>query len=309
VGCSQSNSEGKCKVTGLSNKVIGLPIWQGAVSLVPLTGGLTNLSFVATDSSGKFVVRCGEDIPVHGISREHERAASVAAFEAGLSPEPVHAEPGVMVLRHIDGETFGEADLRRDLQRIVALLKICHRDVGPRLKGNAGFFDAFDVIRHYVRLLREAGGSFSSDLPRYLERAGALEAAQMTMPIVFGHNDLLPGNLIDDGTRLWLIDWEYAGFGSALFDLANLAANGGFGEGGDTALLEAYFERPVGDELQRSFDAMKAASALREANWAMVSHLHLRSPGVDYLAHARDHLARADAAWRVFNDRHGKPGW
>ena len=94
----------------------------------------------------------------------------------------------------------------------------------------------------------------------------------------------------------------------ALFDLANLAANGGFDESCDTALLEAYFERPVSDELQCSFDAMKAASALREANWAMVSHLHLRSPGVDYLAHAQDHLARADVAWRVFNDRHGKSG-
>jgi thiamine kinase-like enzyme len=295
-------------VTGLRKKVIGLPFWRGAVSLVPLTGGLTNLSFVATDSAGKFVVRCGEDIPVHGISREHERAASVAAFEAGLSPEPVHAEPGVMVLRHIEGETFGEADLRRDLLRIVALLKICHRDVGPRLKGNAGFFDVFDVIRRYVRLLSEGGSSFSPDLPRTLEKVGALEAAQMAMPIVFGHNDLLPGNLIDDGTRLWLIDWEYAGFGSALFDLANLGANGGFDGGRDTALLEAYFERPVSDELQCSFDAMKAASALREATWAMVSHLHLRSPGVDYLAHARDHLARAGAAWRVFNDRHGKSG-
>ena len=295
-------------MTGLRKKVIGLPFWRGAVSLVPLTGGLTNLSFVATDSAGKFVVRCGEDIPVHGISREHERAASVAAFEAGLSPEPVHAESGVMVLRHIEGETFGEADLRRDLLRIVALLKICHRDVGPRLRGNAGFFDVFDVIRRYVRLLGEGGSSFGPGLPRTLERADALEAAQMTMPVVFGHNDLLPGNLIDDGTRLWLIDWEYAGFGSALFDLANLAANGGFDESDDSALLQAYFERPVSDELQCSFDAMKAASALREATWAMVSHLHLRSPGVDYLAHARDHLARADAAWRVFDDRHGKPG-
>ena len=307
MGCSQSNWGASAKVTGLHNKVIGLPIWRGVVSLVPLTGGLTNLSFVATDSTGKFVVRCGEDIPVHGISREHERAASVAAFEAGLSPEPVHVEPGVMVLRHIAGETFSEADLRRDLPRIVALLKICHRDVGPRLKGNAGFFDVFDVIRRYVRLLKEGASAFSPDLPRYLERADALEAALMTMPIVFGHNDLLPGNLIDDGRRLWLIDWEYAGFGSALFDLANLAANGGFSEADDTALLEAYFECPVTDALQRSFDAMKAASALREATWAMVSHLHLNTPGADYLAHARDHLARADAAWRVFEDRHGKP--
>ena len=296
-------------MTGLHHRVIGLPIWQGAVSLAPLTGGLTNLSFVATDGVGKFVVRCGEDIPVHGIFRAHERVVSVAAFEAGLSPEPVHVEPGLMVLRHIDGRTFVEADLRCDLRRIVALLKVCHREVGPRLKGKAATFQVFDVIRHYVRLLKEGDSSFSYDLPRYLAMVDTLEAAQAPMPIVFGHNDLLPGNLIDDGKRLWLIDWEYAGFGSALFDLANLAANGGFSEIDDTALLEAYFERPVTDALQRSFDAMKAASALREATWAMVSHLHMTTSGVDYLPHARDHLARADSAWRVFSSRHGKPRW
>jgi aminoglycoside phosphotransferase (APT) family kinase protein len=54
----------------------------------------------------------------------------------------------------------------------------------------------------------------------------ALEAAQAPLPMVFGHHDLLPGNFIDDGKRLWLIDWEYAGFGTAMFDLANLATNG-----------------------------------------------------------------------------------
>ena len=298
---------GKRHVIELQDKVIGLPCWQGAVSLTPLSGGLTNLSFVATDSAGKFVVRCGEDIPVHGIFRAHERAVSVAAFEAGLSPEPVYVGAGLMVLRFIDGRTLVEADLRRELRRIVALLKICHREIGPRVEGKAASFDVFAIIRGYVRLLKEGGSSFSYDLPRYLEMADTLEAAQASMPTVLGHNDLLPGNLMDDGRRLWLIDWEYAGFGSALFDLANLSANGGFGDIDDTALLEAYFERPVTDALQRSFDAMKAASALREANWAMVQRIHSGTQGVDYLMHARDHLARADHAWRVFNDRHAKP--
>ena len=37
---------------------------------------------------------------------------------------------------------------------------------------------------------------------------------------------------------------------------------------------------------------MKAASALREALWAMVSDVHLKTPGVDYKAHAQDYLAR-----------------
>ena len=101
----------------------------------------------------------------------------------------------------------------------------------------------------------------------------------MPLPIVFGHHDLLPGNFIDDGQRLWLIDWEYGGFGTAMFDLANLSSNGSFGEAEDAALLDAYFEGKVTDDLHRAFDAMKAASALREAMWAMVSDVHLRTPG------------------------------
>ena len=112
------------------------------------------------------------------------------------------------------------------------------------------------------------------------------------MPTVFGHHDLLPGNFIDDGRKLWLIDWEYGGFGTAMFDLANLSSNGGFGEGEDATLLDAYFEGKVSSDLRHAFDAMKAASALREALWAMVSDVHLKTPGVDYAAHARDYLRR-----------------
>ena len=70
-------------------------------------------------------------------------------------------------------------------------------------------------------------------------------------------------------------------------------------------LLETYFGQPVHDELQRSFDAMKVASALREATWAMVSAIHLAVPGVDYRAHAADYLARTDAALARYTERYG----
>jgi len=125
------------------------------------------------------------------------------------------------------------------------------------------------------------------------------------LPIVFGHHDLLPGNFIDDGRKVWLIDWEYGGFGTAMFDLANLSSNGAFGAAEDAALLDAYFEGKVCDDLRRAFAAMKAASALREALWAMVSDVHLETPGVDYKAHARDYLARAQAGFDRFAERHG----
>ena len=270
----------------LEERVSRLPIWQGSVALAPLQGGLTNVSFVATDTSGKYVVRCGDDIPAHHVYRDRERAVSRAAFEAGLSPEIIHAEPGITVLRFIEARTFTEADLRADAPRIVAMLKTCHREVGHRLRGAANMFWVFHVIRDYVRLI-------DADA-KYLALADRLEAAQVPLPIVFGHNDLLPGNVMDDGTRLWLIDWEYAGFGTAMFDLANLSSNGEFTPADDTALLDAYFEGKADDALRGAFTAMKAASVLREALWAMVSDVHLKTPGADYRAHARTYLTRLD---------------
>jgi len=239
---------------------------------------------VVTHGGEKFVVRCGEDIPVHHVFRDRERAASMAAFEAGLSPEIVHAEPGVTVLRFIDGRTFSEPDMRANVGRLAALLKECHTKVGRHLRGPANTFWVFHVIRDYVRLI-------DAD-QRYLAVADRLEQAQVPLPIVFGHHDLLPGNFMDDGKRLWLIDWEYGAFGTAMFDLANLSANGEFDAAQDDMLFDAYFAGRADANLRHSFAAMKAASALREALWAMVSDIHLKTPGVDYKAHAKDYLTR-----------------
>jgi thiamine kinase-like enzyme len=270
----------------LEARVRELACWNGPVTLAPLAGGLTNRAWVARDNSGKYVVRCGGDIPVHQILREREREASVAACEAGLSPAVVLAEPGILVLRFIEGRTLQESDLAPNLGRLVPMLKRCHRDVGRLVTGTVRCFWVFQVIREYVRI---AGADRS-----YLQLAERLEAEQVPLPIVFGHHDLLPGNLIDDGERLWLIDWEYGAFGTAMFDLANLSTNGNFTADEDRALLVAYFEGNVPPELLRSFEAMKVASVLREALWAMVSDVHLRKPGVDYQAHAAAYLKRLD---------------
>jgi thiamine kinase-like enzyme len=278
---------------GLKSKLAHLVCWRGPVVLKPLKGGLTNLSYVADDGREKFVVRCGDDIPVHHVFRDRERAASIAAFESGLSPEVVHAEPGILVLRFIGGRTLGETDLAANIGRIVPLLKTCHAEVGRRVRGPVNAFWAFQVIRDYVQLL-------DAD-PKYVALADRLERAQVPLLMVFGHHDLLPGNFIDDGKRLWLIDWEYGGFGTAMFDLANLSSNGGFSDADDARLLGLYFGQTPMAELVRAFRAMKVASALREALWAMVSDTYLKTPGIDYAAHARDYLARVDEAVRSLN--------
>src|SRR5215475_2220764 len=158
----------------LAERIERLPCWQSRVALEPLNGGLTNVSFVATDKSGgKYVVRVGEDIPVHHVFRDRERAVSRAAHQAGLSPEVVHVEPGITVLRFIDGRTFGEVDMRANIPAIVDLLKTCHREVGRHLKGPPNAFWVFHVIRDYVRLI-------GAD-PKYLALADQLEQRQVAL--------------------------------------------------------------------------------------------------------------------------------
>ena len=289
----------------LEARVAALPCWRGKAKLEPLQGGLSNTAFVVDDGIGRYVARCGGDIPVHHVFRDRERAASAAAHAAGLSPELVYAEPGIMVIGHIDGRTLAESDLRTNIERIAGILATCHGELARHLTGPANAFWAFHVIRDYARTLQATGGESGRELANYLTIVDALEAAQAPLPIVFGHHDLLAGNFVDDGKRLWLIDWEYGGFGTAMFDLANFASNGNFSPGDDDLLLETYFRQSVRDDIRRSFDAMKVASALREAAWAMVSAIHLAVAGVDYRAHAATYLARTGAALARYVEKHG----
>jgi thiamine kinase-like enzyme len=289
----------------VEQRVRDLSCWTGPVELAPLKGGLSNASFIVSDASGKYVARVGEDFPCHHVFRDRELSASRAAFEAGLSPEVVHAEPGLMVVRFMDAHTCSEADVRNNLERCVEILKTCHREMKRRVTGPASIFWVFHVLRDYGHTLRDGGHGRAGDIPRWLAAVDALEDAQVPLPIVFGHHDLLPGNFMDDGRRLWLIDWEYGGFGTAMFDLANISANNSFSAADERRLLETYFEKAPDEAAQRAFDAMKTASALREAMWGMVSELHLNVPGVDYAAHANEYLGRYERALKTFQDRYG----
>lgn len=274
-------------------KVASLSIWRGSVSPEPLGGGITNKNFVVADRGEKFVVRVGDDIPQHQVMRFNERAASVAAHAAGLSPEVIHSEAGILVLRFIDGKTLGEEDVRKPeaLARILPLIRRCHTEMPKHIRGPILMFWVFHVLRDYAHTLREGGSRHLPHLSSLMDTAAELEAAVGPVEVVFGHNDLLPANFIDDGTRIWLIDWDYAGFNSPLFDLANLATNNGLAAGQEDWLLSQYFGRAPDAGLLQRYGAMKCASLLRETMWSMVSEIH-STLDFDYPAYTAMNLDR-----------------
>ena len=283
------------------DKARGLPIWRGAVDPQPLGGGITNLNFLVEDGDRRAVVRIGDDIPVHKILRSNELAASRAAHAAGVSPAVLYHEPGALVIEFVEGRTLAAADVRSAgmLERILPLLARAHRELPRHLRGPALMFWVFHVIRDYAGRLAEDGSRHRALLPGLLAEAERLEAAVGPVEVVFGHNDLLPANLIDDGARLWLIDWDYAGFNSPLFDLGGLAANNGLSEAQEEAMLALYFDRAPEAALWRRYRAMKGAAALRETLWSMVSEIH-SALEFDFAGYTETNLAAYRAALAEF---------
>ena len=283
-----------------------LPIWSEPVEPKELTGGITNLNFLVEDSGKKYVVRIGGDIEAHGIVRKNEVAATRAAAAAGVAPRVVHAEPGVLVLDYIEGRTLTPEDVRdpENLDRIVALVRRTHLETPKYLRGPGVLFWVFHVIRDYEHTLLEEPGTDIGSLRRLVARSQELEKAIGPIDLVFGHNDLLAANLIDDGDRLWLVDWEYAGFNSALFDLGGVCSNSEMPLSMREEMLHAYFGRPVTDELRYRFAAMTAASLLRETMWSMVSETHSQLD-FNYAAYTAQNLARFEKAYAAFKSMVG----
>jgi len=274
-----------------------LACWQESVAPEPLAGGITNRNFLVRHRGERFFVRVGHDIPAHLISRANELTASRAAAAAGLSPKVVHCEAGALVMPFIEGRTLTPEIARAQpmLSRILPLIQQCHYDVMPRLRGPVQMFWLPFLLRHYAAELADGTSIFMPHVPRLISISDELHAVIGPIEIVFSHNDLLAANIIDDGARLWLIDWDYAGFNSPLFDLANLSSNNELAPSEEAWLLDTYFEKPRSAELERRYSAMKCASLLREAMWGMVSDLH-STLDVDYIAYARGNLERFERA-------------
>jgi len=275
------------------------------VEIEPLRGGMTNLNFKVTDGSQKYVVRLGDDDPVHLISRRNEAECCRAAFETGVSPELVYSEPGVLVVRFIEGLTFQEADIRDkdNLRRIIDLLRRFHLGVPQYFRQVPVMFWVFQVLRHYQHLLNKGKSRYRDQLGELASIAMTLEKLVAEVSIVFGHNDLLAANFIDDGEKIWLIDFDYAGFNSPLFDLSNLASNNELSAEQEILMVEEYFGTSMDRRQWRSFHAMKCASLLRETLWSMVSEIH--SPlDIDFSDYTARNLERFEQAFEEFSNQY-----
>lgn len=284
------------------NLVSGLSCFQDPTDITPINGGITNVNVCVTNETKKYVVRIGKDIPEHGVMRWNELALSQAAQNLGVSPAVFHYEPGILVLEFIDAKTFEEADVRepKNLKRVINLVAKTHRGIGNYLSIPILTFWPFQVNQSYMSRLETDGSPHISKLAELKRQLALLQDATGRVDLVVGHNDLLAANILDDGDQLWLIDWEYGGFNTPLFDLAGLAGNNGLSVLQEQQMLEQYFEQDW-QKFWRPYNAMKCTSLMRETLWSMVSELYSEIE-FDYAAYTVENLNRLNAAISDFKN-------
>ncbi len=223
-------------------------------SVQELPGGLTNRNYKVTTPDGTFVARvCSDGDELLGIDRDNEFRNSVTAAAAGVGAPVIEYLPqhGVLVLRYVAGRTLSNADVAAEgnIQRIAAACRQLH--AGGRF---AGDFDMFDIQRRYLSVAASRG----MRIPRgYDEQAGKFEAMRDALAVratatVPCNNDLLAGNFIDDGDRIWLIDYEYSGNNDPCFELGNIWSECGLSLHGLAELVTAYYGRPLSSKIARA---------------------------------------------------------
>jgi thiamine kinase-like enzyme len=254
-------------------------------SVSELPGGLTNLNLRVTTDDGReptldVVVRCSRgDASLLGIDREAEHRNTIAAAEAGVGAPVVEFRPdlGMLAIEFLPGKALADADFTDPdvLTRAARSVRALH--AGPRFTGD---FDMFARQAAYLTTIREHGYRLPAGYDSYADAWARVHEALAasagdTVPC---NNDLLAANFIDDGVRVWLIDYEYSGNNDPCFELGNTAAECGFTADLVEAWVEAYFEAPTRGDLAR----VRLQSLCSSYGWSLWGFIQAAASPLDF---------------------------
>jgi thiamine kinase-like enzyme len=268
----------------------------GLVGVERLSGALTNQSYKVTTDGGVYVLRLAREGTCEYVDRAAEGHNARLAAATGANADVLYfdAKAGTMLTRFVEGVSMDGESLHQDpraLARATLALRRVHR-LGRVFRFR---FDVFARVSRYLDLLFELEVPPPEDyyeLERETEMIRlAIEASPA--PLAPCHNDPWPGNLLDTGERVYIIDWEYSGMNDPVWDLADLSVEAGLGPEQDRMMLEVYCGGPAPATLYSRLVLYKAMGDLHWALWSFVQHAS-GNPAENFWAYALGRLERCE---------------
>ncbi len=222
----------------LFNKVERL---HSRTSITELSGGLTNRNFLIQTVEDKYVARVSSNSSsLLSIDRGSEYINSTIAGNGKVGAEVLDYLPGegLLLISYIKGKTYGADDVGANLGRIAKSLRGLHA-----LDAFDHEFNMFTTQRNYQSIVKEQGFRLPDGYVDFAPQVADIKAAMAVLfeGLVPCNNDLLPGNFIDDGEKIWLIDYEYAGNNDACFEIGNVWAEAFLPLDALEELVSAYY--------------------------------------------------------------------
>ena len=261
-------------------------LWPGReIRVSPIAAGLTNQNFrVDVDSTPYFVRLPGQSTDLLAVDRANELHNTRAASAAGVGPKVVDHDPasGALVLEWIDGRTMSNAAFAEPgtPARVAEALRRLH--AGPRFLTD---FNMFRLTEFYLRVVRERTIRIPDGYLDRMPQVARIEAALRhdPLPTVPCHNDLLAENYLDDGSRLWIIDYEYSGNNDPTFELGNTAQELGFDAARQEELCAAYFgSERFAREGQALLSRMRLQMIMSDVGWTLWAAIQAAISSIDY---------------------------
>ncbi len=243
------------------------------LQIVPLPLGLTNDNFIVSSEDRKVVVRISDPDPVSlGINRDLEFQAMNQSADLGIGPRPVFSSSTYSITEFVTGVNVDEQMIKDPLvlAKVVSSVRVLHRS-----SELAGRFDVRLLIAEHLKRSKDLGSRRTVAFERASSEAARLYPVIEKDSQVPCHNDLNRSNILISGQKCNLLDWEYAGMGSAFFDLGKLAAHFNFNEQEIDRLLQLY-STVTNDEQRYKIRVGSALASLWHASWHCLQSV--RSP-------------------------------
>lgn len=232
--------------------------------------GLTNESWRVRGCGHDVVVRLSTaDEHALQIDRRSEARVLRLVEQAGIGAQVVHCAPEahLLITRTLPGRDWEERDTRepRNIARLAAVLRRLHAlPVAEDIRR----IELTRVLQGYWLALADKR-EFTRDTQRHAQALHLAQAFDAQAQRCLCHTDLHHFNIIDNGERLWIVDWEYAGVGDVYFDLASMCCWHRHDAELRRLLLEEYFGEAGEQALLRLEQACRLFDYIKELWFAV----------------------------------------
>jgi thiamine kinase-like enzyme len=255
-----------------------VPLVKNRTSVTELSGGLTNRNLAIESDGTKYVARISSNSSdLLNINREDEYKNTILAADVGIGATVHDYLPGqgLLLISYINGKTFGAQDIANNLPRVAKSVRTLHS-----AKPFVSDFNMFTLQKRYLDIVQSNNFIYPDKYLDYEGHIANLKKALSVLPseIVPCNNDLLPGNFIDDGDKIWLIDYEYSGNNDACFELGNIWAEAFLEYDALVELIDSYYGTHRPEKIARAW----LQSLMAKYGWTLWAAIQASISDIDF---------------------------